>query len=186
MLDFLEVYPWALPVVIFLGRMLDVPLSTLRIIFVARGEKKIAPLIGFVEVFIWVIIISQVISRANSLTSYLAFAGGYAAGTYLGLYIESWIGFGFIKYRIFTTLNGRALVTALNQNGFGSTLVHGEGAVEAIDIVETVVGRKSGPKVEQLISEFDSKAFTLIEDIRSKQLGIFTKQMPLLPARHSK
>ena len=185
-LDFLDTYTWALPVIIFFGRMLDVPLGTLRIVFVSRGEKKIAPVIGFVEVFIWVVIISQVISRANSLMSYLAFAGGYAAGTYLGLYIEGRIGFGFVKYRVFTALNGRDLLSALNQKGFGSTMLRGEGAVSAVDIVETVVRRKDCAEVEKIIDDFDPKAFTLLEDIRAKQLGIFTRQHPAAMPRQGK
>lgn len=181
MADFLDTYTWALPLIIFFGRLLDVPLGTLRIVFVSRGEKNIAPLIGFVEVFIWVVIISQVIARADSVISYLAFAGGYAAGTYLGLYIEGRIGFGFVKYRVFTALNGRDLLGALNQKGFGSTLVRGEGAVSAVDIIETVVRRKDCGKVEKIIDNFDPKSFSLLEDVRAKQLGIFTSQRPAMP-----
>ena len=178
--DLLDVYPWVLPVVIFLGRICDVSLGTLRIVFVSRGEKKIAPLIGFVEVFIWVVIIAQVLSRANDLVSYLAYAGGYAAGTYIGLRIEEHIAFGFVKYRVFTMQNGMELVALLNQKGFGSTLVHGEGSVSDIDIIESVVGRKDAKVVENLVQGFDPKAFCLMEDIRAKQLGIFAKRQSLL------
>ncbi|MFA6644166.1 MAG: DUF5698 domain-containing protein, partial [Bacteroidales bacterium] len=63
MFDFLDVYPWLLPFIIFLGRVIDVSLGTLRIIFVSKGEKYKAPIIGFIEVFIWVMVISQVLSR---------------------------------------------------------------------------------------------------------------------------
>ncbi|HOI78965.1 MAG TPA: DUF5698 domain-containing protein, partial [Petrimonas sp.] len=71
MFDFLDVYPWLLPVMIFFGRIFDVSLGTLRIIFVSKGEKYIAPAIGFFEVFIWVVIISQILTRANDLVAYL-------------------------------------------------------------------------------------------------------------------
>lgn len=180
MLEFLDLYPWALPIAIFFGRICDVSLGTLRIIFVSKGEKRIAPLIGFVEVFIWVVIISQVFSRANELVSFVAYAGGYAAGTYIGLLLEERIAFGFIKFRIFTTRNGLELVTALNKSGFGSTLVHGEGSISEIDIVETVIGRKDAKMVNGIIKAFDPKAFCLVEDIRAKQLGIFAKRQSLL------
>jgi uncharacterized protein YebE (UPF0316 family) len=177
---FLDAYPWALPLAIFFGRICDVSLGTLRILFVSKGEKKIAPLIGFVEVLVWVVIIAQVLSRANDLISFLAYAGGYAAGTYIGLRIEERIGFGFAKYRVFTLRNGHDLVSLLNRSGFGSTMVHGEGSVSEIDIVETVINRRDAKQVEALIGAFDPKAFSLVEDIRAKQLGIFAKRQSLL------
>lgn len=176
----LDTYPWALPLAIFFGRICDVSLGTLRILFVAKGEKTIAPLIGFVEVFIWVIIIAQVLSRANDLLSFLSYAGGYATGTYIGMYIEQKIGYGFAKYRVFTVQNGHDLVALLNKGGFGSTLVHGEGSVSEIDIVETVINRKDAKTVERIIARFDPKAFCLVEDIRAKQLGIFAKRQSFL------
>ena len=180
MFDFLDVYPWALPICIFFGRILDVSLGTLRIVFVAKGEKRIAPLIGFVEVFIWVVIISQVLSRANELTSYLAYAGGYATGTYIGLLVEARIGFGFIKFRIFTAQNGLELVKMLNEKDFGSTMTHGTGAVGEVDIVESVIRRKDRKRLETIIREFDPKVFTLEEDIRGKQLGVFASGQRLM------
>lgn len=178
--EFLDLYPWALPLCIFFGRICDVSLGTLRILFVSRGERRIAPLIGFVEVFIWIVIIAQVLSRANDLLSFLSYAGGYATGTFIGMYIEERIGYGFVKYRVFTLQNGLDLVALLNRGGYGSTLVHGEGSVSEIDIVETVINRKDGKKVEGIISEFDPKAFTIVEDVRAKQLGIFAKRQGMM------
>ena len=177
---FLDTYPWALPLAIFFGRICDVTLGTLRILFVSKGEKKIAPIIGFVEVFIWVVIIAQVLSRANDLLSFVAYAGGYATGTYIGLCIEERIGYGFAKFRVFTLLNGHDLMKLLNENGYGSTMIHGEGSVSEIDIVETVISRQNTKAVEKIIKDFDPKAFCLVEDVRAKQLGIFAKRQTFL------
>lgn len=177
--ELLDMYPWVLPIVIFFGRICDVSLGTLRIIFVSKGEKNIAPLIGFVEVFIWVLIIAQVLSRANDLISYISYAGGYAAGTYIGLSIESKIGFGYISYRIFTVKNGQDLVKILSEAGYGATMMHGTGSKTEIDIVETTISRKAGKKVEQIVYDFDPDCFYLIEDVRSKQRGIFTPRQSM-------
>lgn len=167
-------YPWLLPIVIFFGRICDVTLGTLRIIFVSKGERTKAPIVGFFEVFIWVVIISQIFSHANSLIAYLAYAGGYAAGNYVGILVENKIAFGFQLFRVYTKQNGSELTKLLNSNGFGSTLIHGEGAVSEVDIIETVVNRKTARKVAAIIDDFDPNAFYLIEDIRSKQKGIFS------------
>lgn len=183
MFDFLDIYPWLLPFVIFFGRIVDVSLGTLRIVFVSKGEKNIAPFIGFVEVFIWVVIIAQVLSRANDIFAYLSYAGGYAAGTYIGLHIEAKIGLGFVKYRVFTLNNGLDLIGALNRQGYGSTLIHGEGSTADIDIVEAVIGRKDTKTVDKIVKEFDPKAFCVLEDVRAKQMGIFAKGRSLLKGK---
>jgi uncharacterized protein YebE (UPF0316 family) len=174
MTDYFDLYPWLLPLVIFLGRICDVTLGTLRIIFVSKGERRKAPIVGFFEVFIWIVIISQIISRANDLISYLAYAGGYAAGNYIGMWVENKIAFGFQIFRIFATRNrGAELVKILKQNDFGSTLVRGEGSVAEVDIIETAVSRKAVQKLTRLLTEFDPEVFYYIEDIRSKRKGIF-------------
>ncbi|MDR1408514.1 MAG: DUF5698 domain-containing protein [Tannerella sp.] len=173
MFEIFEVYPWLLPVVIFVGRICDVTLGTLRIIFVSKGERQKAPVVGFFEVFIWVVIISQIFSHANSLIAYIAYAGGYAAGNFIGILVENKIAFGFVLFRIYTKNDGHKLAKILNANNIGSTFIKGEGAISEVDIIETVINRKQHQKVRQIIDDFDPKAFYLVEDIRSKQKGIF-------------
>lgn len=173
MFSFLDTYPWLLPIIIFVGRICDVTLGTLRIIFVSKGEKSKAPIVGFFEVFIWVVIISQVFSHANSLIAYISYAAGYAAGNYIGILVENKIAFGFQMFRVYTRKSGPELIKILNRNGLGSTYIKGEGAVSEVDIVEAVVSRKYAERMTVIIETFDPDAFYVIEDIRSKQKGIF-------------
>ncbi len=141
MFDFLDVYPWLLPIMIFLGRIVDVSLGTVRIIFVSKGEKFLAPIIGVFEVFIWVVIISQIFTRANDLVSYLSYAAGYAAGNYIGILLEQRIAYGIVLCRIYTRKNGMELVQLMNKVNFGATMTHGKGSTSKVDIVETVINR---------------------------------------------
>lgn len=180
MFDFLDVYPWLLPVVIFFGRIIDVSLGTLRIIFVSKGEKNKAPLIGFVEVFIWVVVISQILARANDMVSYLSYAAGYAAGNYIGLILENRIAYGIVLCRIYTQKNGYELIQSLNKLNFGATMTHGEGSTNEVDIIETVVDRKEMKALEQAINQFDSNSFYVVEDVRTKKNGIFPKRKTIL------
>ncbi len=173
MFEIFDVYPWLLPIVIFLGRICDVTLGTLRIIFVSKGERYKAPFVGFIEVLIWILIISQVFSHANSWISYLAFAAGYASGNFIGILVENKIAFGFVLLRVYTKKDGYQLTQLLNKSDFGSTFIHGKGAISEVGVIETVINRKSQKKVEAIIEEFDPDAFYLIEDVRSKQKGIF-------------
>ena len=174
MFTIFETYPWLLPVMIFFGRICDVTLGTLRIIFVSKGEKYKAPIVGFFEVFIWVVIISQIFSQANSLVAYVAYAAGYAAGNYVGILVENRIAFGYQLLRVYTKKEALELIKVLNSKDIGATFVKGEGAISQVHIVEIVIGRKSLNEVIGIISDFDSKVFYLVEDIRYKKEGIFT------------
>ncbi len=180
MFDFLDVYPWVLPFIIFFGRIIDVTLGTLRIIFVSKGAKNIAPIIGFVEVFIWIVIISQILSRANDMVSYLSYAGGYATGNYVGILIENRIAYGILLCRIYTQKNGMELVQTLNQVNFGATMTHGTGSTNEVDIIETVVDRKEMKKLASILTEFDTNIFYVVEDVRTRKNGIFPKRKTIL------
>lgn len=180
MFEFLDVYPFLLPFFIFFGRIFDVTLGTLRIIFVSKGEKYKAPIIGFFEVFIWIVIISQILQRADNMVAYLSYAGGYAAGNYVGILIEKRIAFGIILCRVYTNKPGLKLVNLFSLKGFGATLVHGTGSVNEVDIIETVIDRKQLKNVSSIILEFDKDAFYVIEDVRTRSRGIFPKSNNLL------
>ncbi len=180
MFDFLDVYPYLLPVIIFFGRIVDVTLGTLRIIFVSKGEKLKAPVIGFFEILIWVVVISQVLSRADSMIAYLSYAAGYAAGNYVGILIEKRIAFGIILCRVYTNKSGFKLVKLLSLKGFGATITHGTGSVNEVDIVETIFDRKQLKNVSSIILSFDKDAFYVIEDVRTRSRGVFPKSSNLL------
>ena len=180
MFDFLDIYPWLLPFMIFFGRIFDVSLGTLRIIFVSKGEKYIAPIIGFFEVFIWVVIISQILTRANDLVAYLSYAGGYAAGNYVGILLEQRIAYGIVLCRMYTQKDGMELVKILNKMNFGATMTHGEGSTNEVDIIETVIDRNQMKTLASTVTEFDANIFYVIEDVRTKQNGIFAKRKNIL------
>jgi len=172
MFDILFQYPY-LPFIIFFARICDVTIGTLRIIFVSKGMKKLAPILGFFEVLIWIVIISEILTKANDWVCYIAYAAGYASGNFIGMIIEERLAMGIYLVRVFTLRGGNELVKKLNQNNFGATCLKGRGAEREVDIVETVVGRKNMETVELIINDFDPDTFFVIEDVRSTQRGIF-------------
>ncbi len=173
MFDFLDTYTWLLPIIIFCARIVDVSLGTLRIIFVSKGEKYKAPLIGFFEVFIWIVVISQVFARAHSMIAYVSYAGGYATGNFVGIIIEQKIAFGILVCRAYTQKGGENLVALLHSNGYGATMFKGVGSVSQTDIVETVIDRKSLAKIDKILMEFDKELFYVTEDVRTRKSGVF-------------
>ena len=60
-----------LPLMIFVARIMDVSIGTLRIIFVSRGNKLVAPILGFFEVLIWIFAISYIIQHLDNFFAYL-------------------------------------------------------------------------------------------------------------------
>lgn len=180
MFEFIDLHPWLLPFVIFAGRIVDVSLGTLRIIFVSKGEKYLAALIGFFEVFVWIVVISEIFTGASDMLLYMSYAGGYAAGNFVGILIEQRIAFGILLCRVYTKKNGKMLVAILNSENYGATLIRGSGSLGEIDIIETVVSRKKLKKVDKIFTEFDPGVFYVTEDIRTRQRGIFPKTQSVL------
>src|SRR4030042_5365997 len=84
-----ELFRWVLlPALIFLARIADVTLQTLRILFVSRGNRILAPLLGFFEVLIWILVIGQIMQNLDHALCYIAYASGFAAGTWGGIVID--------------------------------------------------------------------------------------------------
>ena len=162
-----------LPLLIFFARICDVTLGTLRIIFVSKGYKAIAPLLGFFEVFIWVIVISQLLGSLSSWVCYVAFAAGFAAGNFIGMLIEERIAIGTLLVRITTPKDAHELLKTLCDNGFGATLQEGEGSKGKVNIIQSVVFRKSIRNIQQVLDEYDPNLFYSIEDVRSVAKGVF-------------
>jgi uncharacterized protein YebE (UPF0316 family) len=172
MFETLFEYPY-LPFLIFTARICDVTIGTLRIIFVSKGMKSVAPFLGFFEVLIWIVVISQILTRANDWICYISYASGYATGNYIGMIIEERLAMGIYLVRVFTLNAGGELVKKLNKKGFGATCLKGRGITSEVDVIETVVSRKNMIAVESLINDFDTEAFFVVEDVRSIQKGIF-------------
>lgn len=91
-----------IPLLILLARVLDVSIGTLRIILLGKGYKKLAPMLGFVESFVWILAVSQIMQNLNNLYYYVAYAGGFATGTYLGMVLEEKLSLGYVIVRVIT------------------------------------------------------------------------------------
>jgi uncharacterized protein YebE (UPF0316 family) len=77
-----------LPALIFLARIVDVSLQTIRIISISRGIRWLAPLVGFFEVLIWLLAIGQIMKTVSHPVAYIAYAAGFATGTAIGQSLE--------------------------------------------------------------------------------------------------
>jgi len=170
-----DTYTWiTLPLIVFLARFVDVTLGTMRIIFLSRGRKFLAPALGFVEVFIWITVVSQIVGGAkNNLLAYFAYAAGFAVGNYFGMVIEDKLAIGTLVIRAILPRNGNELTERLREAGYGVTFVDGHGASGDVVLIYTVVMRKELGQVIDIIQTTAPKAFFTVEELRSVQQGIF-------------
>ena len=162
-----------LPFLIFLARICDVTIGTVRIMLVARGRKVIAPLLGFVEMIIWILVIRQIMLQISNWTSYIGFAGGFAVGNYVGMYIEEKLAMGIQVIRIITNKDAKELFNHLKEAGYGLTIVDAQGATGQVNIILTIVKRSDQQKIVKMIQQFNPNAFYSVEDVRTVGKGVF-------------
>src|SRR5207302_287248 len=130
--------PVLLPLLVFVAELCVVTIGTIRIIFVARGFKLLAPLFGFAEVLMWLFAISQVMDNLTDPKCFLAFAGGFALGNYVGLVLNEKLAIGISAVQIVTHKDAAELVRRLSAADFGVTSLEGQGATGKVRVVFTI------------------------------------------------
>jgi uncharacterized protein YebE (UPF0316 family) len=160
-LDFL-----VLPLLIFCLRICDMTLDTLRIIFMTKGLKRLAPIIGFFEILIWIIAITRIMQNLNSWVCYVAYAGGFATGNYVGMLVDERLAIGHELIRVITRVDATALADALRAGGYGVTTVKALGMQGAVGIVYIVVNRKNQRPAMEIIRKYNPNAFVTIQNIQ--------------------
>jgi len=169
-----DLFAWViLPLLIFSARICDVSLGTLRVIFISRGFKKIAPFIGFFEVIIWLVAIGQVMQNIGNFASYIAYGGGFATGTYVGMAVEERLSLGNVVIRVITQKDAAPLEQALREMDLGVTATDAEGATGPVRILLSVCRRQDLPQVLSCINQYQPGAFFTVEEVKMVKEGIF-------------
>jgi uncharacterized protein YebE (UPF0316 family) len=164
-----------LPLAIFFARIADQSLGTLRIIFVSKGMKNIAPFVGFVEVLIWIIAISRIMQNLDNWLCYLAYAGGFAMGNYVGMLLEERLAIGHEMVRVITKRDAKELVDRLKQEGYGITSVDAQGADGEVGVLYIIVRRSMIKEVLGFINHYNPRALYTVESIKYVNKEIFHK-----------
>lgn len=155
-----------MPLLIFLARVTDVSINTLRIMFMLNGKKKIAPILGFFEAFIWLLAIGQIFQNINNPMSYLAYAGGFGMGTFVGMTIEEKLALGRVLVRVITPSSMPDLIDYMKEKNFRFTSVGAEGRFGKVNLLFTVMKRESLTEFIGKVRAFDDKAFYTIESVK--------------------
>ena len=174
-----ELFKWAiLPLLIFCARIFDVSLGTLRVIFISRGMRAIAALVGFLEILIWLLAIGQIMKNLTNVACYVAYAGGFAMGTFVGIYIVEKLSLGMVLIRVITRKDATELIAFLHSENYGVTSVDAQGTTGMEKVIYTVIKRQDLHHVIEIIKKFNPQAFYTIEDVKSVSEGIFPIRDP--------
>ncbi|WP_159517114.1 DUF2179 domain-containing protein [Sunxiuqinia indica] len=160
-----------LPLLIFLARISDVTVGTLRIVMVSKGQKYIAPLLGFFEVIIWLVTMSKIIQNIDNWVAYVAYGAGFATGNLVGLIIEEKLAVGIVQLQIITRKSADNLIAKLKASGYGVTYHEAQGANEKVAVIYTIIKRNEIKKVTEIMLTYNPNAFYSIEDIKMISKG---------------
>jgi uncharacterized protein YebE (UPF0316 family) len=169
-----EMYSYIiLPLLIMLARICDVSIGTIRVMFIARGYRKLSGLLGFLEIMIWIFVGRQVLVKSTSIIHFIAYAAGFGVGNYIGLWIEDKMSIGIIMIRVILRKGSEELLNFLKEHEIGYTIVDGKGAQSEVKILFSVLQRQDLPEMMQALNRYNPKAFYSIEDVRTSSAGIF-------------
>ncbi len=167
---------FVLPFLIFVARICDVSIGTIRIVMVAKGQKIIAPILGFFEVLIWLLAISRIFENLDNWVCYFAYGAGFATGNYVGMFIEEKLAMGIIKIQIITSKPADLLIEKLIAAGYGITHHDARGGTENVSIIYSIIKRTELPKMAEQIKTYNPNAFYSIEDVKFVSRGIFAEK----------
>jgi uncharacterized protein YebE (UPF0316 family) len=172
-------YTWViLPLLIFFARITDVSLDTLRIIFINRNLRYYAAISGFFEVLIWLMVIRQIFQRLNSPMCFIAYAAGFASGTFVGIIIENRISIGKVIVRVITHREADELVDFLKASGYGITVLDARGTTGPVKVIFTIVERTAIQHIAETIKKYNPNAFYSVEDVRFVSEAVTPHRLP--------
>ncbi|MFZ5433843.1 MAG: DUF2179 domain-containing protein [Calditrichota bacterium] len=165
MIEYFVAHPWIMMIGIFLLRIVDQSIGTLRTISVVRGYPVLAVLMGFLEVFIWINVIGQVIQNLHTWYLTVGYAAGFAAGQAVGMWVENRLALGNQLLRVIARRESD-LAQKLWEHGYQATEVESVGPSGPVDVIFVVDGRENIPDLIKLICELDPDCFYTVEDVR--------------------
>lgn len=164
---------WLNALLVFGLRITDMSLDTLRVLFVVRGQKKVAWVLGFFQSAVFVIAITRVLADLSNPLVLFGYAAGFATGNVLGILVEERLAVGHIQLQIVSRLRGPAVAKALRASGYGVTEISARGKDGTVRLLTASVLRKDAARARKIAHEADENAFITSEDVRPVRRGFW-------------
>jgi uncharacterized protein YebE (UPF0316 family) len=156
---------------IFALRVVGITVSTVATIMTVQGRKAPAVAAGFVSALVYVVAIGKVVANLGNVWNILAYCGGFAVGTLIGIAWEQRLALGFAEVRAISPEKSAALAEALRQAGFGVTEYYGRGRENVVGVVEAIVPRKNVDAVLGIARSVDKDAIVTVTEARTVRRG---------------
>ena len=153
---------------IFLARIIDVSISTFRMMIMVRKKSIFTPVLAFMEVFVWFIAARKALNtNIESILIPICYSLGYATGTYIGGCLSR----KFIKnvnsIEVTTSRNNTKLINSLRSEGYAVSVISLKNNYrEKKDLLIIDVKSKNTQETVKLIKEIDPKAFIVVRDTK--------------------
>lgn len=159
------------PFVIFFLRITDVSMATVRTLLIVRNAKFIVPLIGFVEVSIWVFAVSAVVQNLSSPFHLIGYAGGFATGNFVGMLLEERMALGLATVRTMVKQGGAELATTLRDMGYAVTEQIGRGRDGEVEVLYSVIPRRQVAPYVRTVDHQAPESFVVVDEPRAVRRG---------------
>lgn len=156
---------------IFVLRVINNAVGTVRLVTLARGMRVITAVLGFFEALVFAITISGVVADLSNMLNLIAYCGGFAVGSYVGMILEARFVTSFVIVNVFAPKSGHQIAVALREKGYGVTEMIGEGHSGDVTMLRSVTGHRDVPRITQIVSELAPESFIAVEQVRSMQGG---------------
>ncbi|MGD2144764.1 MAG: DUF5698 domain-containing protein [Anaerolineae bacterium] len=156
---------------IFGLRVLGIAISTLSTLMTVRGRKFYAVAAGFFSSLVYVIAIGKVVTNLGNVWNILAYAGGFAGGTLVGMLLEQRLALGFAEVRFISTEDGQDLADTIREAGYGVTELEGHGRDRTVEVIAVLIPRREVQSVLDIARTVDDAAIVTVSEPRSVQRG---------------
>lgn len=152
---------------VFIARIFDVSIGTVRTIVTVQGRTVIAFILAVFEVTIWITVVSAVINQVKEIPVLVVFYSlGYATGNVVGILVEKRLAFGMIILKVFSLTRGQELAKAFRDKGQPVTIFAGEGKTGPVLELYLACRRRDLTWMIPQIYEIDENAFYVVEQAR--------------------
>ena len=159
---------------IFLARIFDVTLGSVRTILMVKGKSITSAILAFLEVFIWFVIAKEALLVAtNSILIPVFYSAGYATGTLIGTYISNNYLDGLISIQAITSRNNKKLINKIRKEGYGISVININNNYEKKkkDMLLIELNKKRLKYIINIIREIDPEAFIIVNESKFVQNG---------------
>lgn len=156
---------------IFLVRILDVSLGTFRTIITIKGKAMYASIIGFIEVFVWFLIVREALNtNIESIWIAISYSLGFATGTYIGAILSNHFVESNLSIQIITTKY--SLVNIIRENGYAVSVINVTGKEETEKYLLLIeIKNKSLKHLRSIAQSTDKNSFFIVTETKYVQNG---------------